>query len=144
MLENISNGYHIFFLKAGQQMVVKSEGGKITGVNLDGIDPDEHVSIVEIDKSEVACVENISDDRFHYMREMAMRRAKIQDLQSITQLAQILAAAKESGLVQDTAPPAQTPPPPSPMPPKLVTDEPPVEGETAEVVDVPPVPAPSE
>ena len=101
MLDTLVDGFYAIHIKGGLQMVVKASEGNLYSTNLDCVDPDGWVAKLNIKYDEAALVEPLSEQRYHYMRELALRRRKINEITTALQLNQLVVQAKQQGLIQE-------------------------------------------
>ena len=146
MLSTAPDGMLLVTLKKGAQLVVKKQGESYTSLNMDGIDPDDWNGVVLVADDAIAGIEELSEKRFHWMREMAHRQARINDVTTAMRSVELTEAAKQAGMIQGegeaagsapgtppapvhrgprpspapAAPDAAAVAPPSPMPPSVV------------------------
>ena len=142
MLDKLKDGYVTLHNKHGGQVFLRKQGQNLFSVNLDGVDPSGYESAVDVDLTCYCLGENISDDRFHWLREQANTRAHINKLTSLLQFAQLKQQAEQAGIIQVNQPanPQHSPQPenrngaivevpggsggPAPIAPKMVDDNP--------------------
>jgi len=101
-MEQIKDGYAMLHGRHGGQIVVIKNGDKFISANLDGIDPQNFREEVHIDLSGFHAAENISEDRFHFLRENANARAHITKITAAVQLQQAVQQGKAIGMIEDT------------------------------------------
>lgn len=101
MLEKLKDGYAMLHGRHGGQIVVIKKGGKFISANLDGIDPDGFCEEVYVDLTGFHAAENISEERFHFLRENANARAHITKITAGVQLQQCVQQGKAIGLIED-------------------------------------------
>lgn len=97
--------YCILYLKSNQTVVARREGPSFFSANLDQVDPDGFSSCLGIHQDSIAVVEDISEQRFSHMREMAIARVRTQHIQTIIALQQIVEQGRKFGIVTDNKQP---------------------------------------
>ena len=158
MFKDKKNGWYIIHLSGERSIVVRVDDGKPASANLDNLDPEGFKGDVDVEPCDVVAVEEISESRLFYMREMATRKARINDIGSALQLHQLIQNGMQAGIVhkpepvrnqppvneplEETdeeeyeplgSPASMSPPAPSPMPPQIVGQKKPYDGVVVQI-----------
>lgn len=116
-MTNKLNGYYLVHLHYGKELVVKYVDDVPYGVNIDSIDPVGYEMPMQIVQSQIMAIEPISDARIAYMREISLRRVRVNDIQTILQLKQAIELGQQAGVVSvnqnEPQPEAPAPKPPA-------------------------------